>query len=61
MLVQGITPAIGDTLVSLFEQQDRPASAVAALLAPGYSTLRSAQFRRFLVDSWVLHKTHTVE
>ena len=54
MLVQEITPAMGDALVNLFEQQDCPASPVAALLASGYTTLRSAEFRlRILVDSWV--------
>jgi hypothetical protein len=56
MLVQEITPAIADTLVNLFEQQDCPASPLAALLASGYTTLRSAEFRlRILVDSWVLN------
>jgi hypothetical protein len=56
MLVQEITPAIADALVNLFEQQDCPASPLAALLASGYTTLRSAQFRlRILVDSWVLN------
>jgi hypothetical protein len=45
MLVQEITPAMGDALVKLFEQ-------LAALLASGYTTLRSAEFRlRILVDS----------
>src|SRR5258708_23409191 len=43
-------------LVNLFEQQDCPASPLAALLASGYTTLRSAEFRlRILVDSWVLN------
>ena len=56
MLVQEITPAMADALVNLFEQQDCPASPVAALLASGYTTLRSAEFRlRILVDSWVLN------
>jgi hypothetical protein len=56
MLVQEITPAIADALVNLFEQQDCPASPLAALLASGYTTLRSAEFRlRILVDSWVLN------
>ena len=56
MLVQEITPAIGDAQVNLFEQQDRPASPLATLRASGYTTLRSAQFRlRILVDSWVLN------
>ncbi len=56
MLVQEITPAMADTLVNLFEQQDCPASPLAALLASGYTTLRSAEFRlRILVDSWVLN------
>ena len=56
MLVQEITPAMGDALVNLFEQQDCPASPLAALLASGYTTLRSAEFRlRILVDSWVLN------
>src|ERR1700723_275442 len=56
MLVQKITPAMGDALVNLFEQQDCPASPVAALLASGYTTLRSAEFRlRIPVDSWVLN------
>ena len=56
MLVQEITPAIADALVNLFEQQDCPASPVAALLASGYTTLRSAEFRlRILVDSRVLN------
>jgi hypothetical protein len=54
MLVQEITPAIADAQVNLLQQQDCPASPVAALLAPGYTTLRSAEFRlRILVDSWV--------
>jgi len=58
MLVQEITPAMADALVNLFEQQDCPASPVAALLASGYTTLRSAEFRlRILVDSWVLNLT----
>src|ERR1700675_2108805 len=56
MLVQKITPAMADAPVNLFEQQDCPASPVAALLASGYTTLRSAEFRlRILVDSWVLN------
>src|SRR5258708_24735426 len=56
MLVQEITPAIADALVNLLQQQDCPASPVAALLAPGYTTLRSAEFRlRILVASWVLN------
>jgi hypothetical protein len=56
MLVQEITPAIADALVNLLQQQDCPASPVAALLASGYTTLRSAEFRlRILVDSWVLN------
>ena len=56
MLVQEITPAMADALVNLFEQQDCPASPLAALLASGYTTLRSAEFRlRILVDSWVLN------
>jgi hypothetical protein len=56
MLVQEITPAMGDALVNLFEQQDCPASPLAALLASGYTTLRSAEFRlRILVDSGVLN------
>src|SRR5260370_30601351 len=56
MLVQEITPAMADALVNLFEQQDCPASPVAALLASGYTTLHSAEFRlRILVDSWVLN------
>src|SRR6202047_5531179 len=54
MLVQAITPAMADALVNLFEQQHSPASPLAALLASGYTTLRSAEFRlRTLVDSWV--------
>jgi hypothetical protein len=58
MLVQEITPAIADALVNLFEQQDCPASPLAALLASGYTTLRSAEFRlRILVDSWVLNRS----
>ena len=53
MLVQEITPAMADALVNPFEQPDCPASPLAALLASGYTTLRSAQFRlRILVDSW---------
>ena len=56
MLVQEITPAMADALVNLFEQPDCPASPLAALLASGYTTLRSAEFRlRILVDSWVLN------
>src|SRR3984893_13282360 len=56
MLVQEITPAMADALVTLFEQQDCPASPLAALLASGYTTLRSAEFRlTILVDSWVLN------
>jgi hypothetical protein len=56
MLVQEITPAIADALVNLLEQLDCVASPVAALLASGYTTLRSAEFRlRILVDSWVLN------
>ena len=56
MLVQEITPAMGDALVNLFEQHNCPASPLAALLASGYTTLRSAEFRlRILVDSWVLN------
>jgi hypothetical protein len=51
-----LTPAMGDALVNLFEQQDCPAPPVAALLASGYTTLRSAEFGlRILVDSWVLN------
>src|ERR1700735_1473465 len=56
MLVQEITPTIADALVNLFEQQDCPASPLAALLASGYTTLRSAEFRlRILEDAWVLN------
>src|ERR1700723_2574460 len=56
MLVQEITPEMADALVNLFEQPDCPASPLAALLASGYTTLRSAEFRlRILVDSWVLN------
>src|SRR6202041_3813219 len=56
MLVQEITPAMGDALVNLSQQQHCPASPVAALLALGYTALRSAEFRlRILVDSGVLN------
>jgi hypothetical protein len=56
MLVQEITPAIDNALVNLFEQHNCPASPLAALLASGYTTLRSAEFRlRILVDSWILN------
>jgi len=52
--VQEITPAIADALVNLLQQQDCPASPLAAILASGYTTLRSAEFRlRILVDSGV--------
>src|SRR6202047_5536481 len=62
MLVQEITPAMADALVNLFEQQDCPASPVAALLGSGYTTLRSAEFRlRILVDSWVLNLSAITE
>src|SRR6202162_4156527 len=58
MLVQEITPAMADALVNFFDQQDCPAFPVAALLASGYTTLRSAEFRlRILVDSRVLNLT----
>src|SRR6202046_4057675 len=56
MLVQELTHALADALVTLLEQPDCPASPLAALLASGYTTLRSAEFRlRILVDSWVLN------
>ena len=56
--MQEITPAMGDALVNLFGQQDGPASPLAALLASGYTALRSAEFRlRILVDSWVLNRS----
>ena len=54
--MQEITPAIADALLNLLQQQDCPASPLAALLASGYTTLRSAEFRlRVLVDPWVLN------
>src|SRR5260370_37275095 len=54
MLVQEISPAIPNAQVNLLHLRDCPASPLAALLAPGYTTLRSAEFRlTILVDSWV--------
>src|SRR5260370_13193800 len=54
MLVQEISPAIPNTQVHLLHLPDCPASPLAALLAPGYTTLRSAEFRlTILVDSWI--------
>jgi hypothetical protein len=49
-----ITPAIPDAQVNLLHLRDCPASPLAALLAPGDTTLRSAEFRLItLVDSRV--------
>src|SRR5260370_11114440 len=54
MLVQEISPAIPNAQVNLLHLPDCPASPLAALLAPGYTTLRSAEFRlTILVDSCV--------
>ena len=44
--MQEITPALADALVNLFEQPDCPASPLAAFLASGYTTLRSADDSR---------------
>ena len=54
MLVPEIAPAIPNAQVNLLHLPDCPASPLAALLASGYTALRSAEFRlTILVDSWV--------
>src|SRR5258707_13336576 len=46
--------AIPNAQVNFLHLHECPASSLAALIAPGYTKLRSAEFRlTILVDSWV--------